>query len=97
MTIICMVAADFCGPDGQVFSVTAKDKGIIITAPEWIKDTLMFKLLASDGSLKFVTKANQKEAENDPLKGINAEGKKIKEEPEKAPAKRAAKKEKEDA
>ena len=80
MTIICMVAADFVNRDGEVFSVTGKELGVIKDAPDWIKDTLIFKMLVKDGSLKFVTKENRIEAENDPLAGINAEGKAVKEE-----------------
>ena len=80
MTIICAVAADFVNADGDRFSVTGKELGVIKEAPEWIKDTLLFKWLVNDGSLKFVTRENKITAENDPLAGLNAEGKKIEEE-----------------
>lgn len=83
MTIICAVAADFVNSDGDKFSVTAKEIGLIKEAPEWIKKTLLFKWLASDGSIKYVTKSNRIEAENDPLAGLNAEGKEIPAEDEK--------------
>ena len=85
MTIICHVAADFVNSDGDKFSITGKDRNLIKDAPEWIKDTLLFKWLANDGSIKFVTKTNQIQAENDPLAYVNAEGKEIpaeKEDPE---------------
>ena len=77
MTIICYVAADFVNSDGGKFSVTGKELGVIKEAPEWIKSTLLFKWLANDGSIKFVTKSNRITAENDPLVGISAEGKNI--------------------
>ena len=84
MTIICTVAADFVRADGEKFSITGKEIGIIKEAPEWIKDTLMFKWLDRDGSVKYVTRDNRILAENDPLAGINAEGKLIREEEPKA-------------
>ena len=77
MTIICSVAADFTNRDGDIFRVTAKERGVILNAPDWIKDTLMFKLLAQEGSIKYVNSANRIEAENDPLKGLGADGKPI--------------------
>ena len=84
MTIICAVSADFVNPYGEIFSVGGKEIGLIKEAPEWIKDTLIFKLLVKDGSLKFVSKSNIIEAENEPFAGLNAEGKAVvKEEPEK--------------
>lgn len=89
MLIICSVAAEFVNSDGARFAVTGKELGIIKEAPEWIKKTLLFKWMANDGSIKFVTKSNRIEAENDPLAGLDAEGKKIKpkaEEGKNAPA-----------
>jgi len=83
MTIICAVAADFINSDGDKFSVTGKEIGLIKEAPEWIKKTLLFKMLANDGSIKYVTKSNKIEAENDPLAGLNAEGKEIRPEEKK--------------
>ena len=77
MTIICAVAADFVNSEGGKYSVTGKELGVIKEAPEWIKETLLFKWLVSDGSLKFVTRDNRISAENDPLAGLNAEGKEI--------------------
>ena len=83
MTIICSVAADFVNTDGARFSVNGKELGVIKEAPEWIKDTLIFKWLVNDGSLKFVTRDNRIKAENDPLAGLDAEGKAIRPENEK--------------
>lgn len=77
MLIICSVAVDFVRSDGEKYSVTGKELGIIKDAPEWIKDTLMFKWLDKDGSIKFVTQNNRIQAENAPFEGINAEGKEI--------------------
>ena len=82
MTIICYVAADFVNSEGGKFSVTGKELGVIKEAPEWIKDTLLFKWLVNDGSIKFVTRSNRISAENDPLAGISAEGKEIRTEEE---------------
>ena len=84
MTIICAVAADFVNSDGDIYSVKGKEIGLIKEAPEWIANTLMFKWLVKDGTLKFVTKENRIQAENDPLAGLNAEGKAIASEDEKA-------------
>ena len=102
MTIICHVAADFVNSDGDVFRIGGKDINLIKEAPEWIKDTLMFKWLANDGSIKFVTKDNAIKAENDPVAGVDAEGKGIRsevdeEKEEEQPKKRTTRKKKDDA
>ena len=80
ITIICAVAAMFKNKDGEVFKVTPAQRGVIVQAPAWIQKTLLFEMLASDGSLKFVTPYNRVQVENEPLLGLNAEGKKIAEE-----------------
>lgn len=83
ITIICYVAVEFMmkggkGRPGSIYRIEPKDIGVIkMDAPAWIKDTTMFHLLAKDGSIKFVTEANKKQAENDPLTGIAADGKEI--------------------
>lgn len=74
--LICTRCADFFSPDGEKFRITPPDLGVIVEAPEWIKKTLMFKLLEKDGSVQYVTRENKKELENEPMKGITAEGKK---------------------
>ncbi len=75
--MICAVAADFGPYDGEIFSVKAKDIGIMIQAPAWIKNTLMYKWLLEDGSITVAdNKVAQKKMENDPLGGLTAEGKK---------------------
>lgn len=74
ITIICAVAAEFKNGMDK-FYVTRDKLGLVLQAPEWIKNTLMFKLLAADGSLKYVTPANRIQVENEPFLGLNAEGK----------------------
>lgn len=74
--MICTVCTDFFAPNGEKFQITPQNRGIIVMAPNWIKETMMFKLLEIDGSVQFVTKANEKKLENDPMEGITAEGKK---------------------
>lgn len=74
--MICYVAAEFDNRKGLVFRVEAKDIGLMIQAPAWIKDTLLFKGLLNDGSITTAkNKAEQKKLENDPLDGVTADGK----------------------
>ena len=80
ITIICYVAAEFMMKGGKgrsetVYKITPNDIGLIKQAPAWIKDTIMFKWLSKDGSIKYVTDANKKQAENEPMTGIAADGK----------------------
>jgi len=75
--MICYVAADFMGPDGALFRITPDKIGVFVEAPEWIKNTLLFRMLVSDGSIKVGESSNQKKLENDPMEGIGADGKKI--------------------
>lgn len=73
--IICYVAAEFV-LNGQRFSVTPGKIGCFIEAPAWIRDTIMFKWLVKDGSLKVSNEhITKKQGENDPMKGMSAEGK----------------------
>ena len=82
--IICYVAAGFGPYDGQMFFVKPEQRGVFIEAPEWISQTIMFKGLVADGSLKVADEhISKKQGENDPMKGITAEGKEEKPEPEK--------------
>lgn len=75
--MICAVAADFGTRDGDHFAVTPRQIGSFIQAPAWIRDTLLFRLLLRDGSIKIALGAdNRKQLENEPLAGLNAEGKK---------------------
>ena len=91
ITILCSVAADF-ESDGQRYSITRNDLNLIKEAPAWIEGTLMFKLLAKDGSLKAVTSANRVQAENAPTVGIGADGKAIIQEPAKEEPPKTARK-----
>ena len=51
-------------------------RGIMTEAPEAIRDTLLFKMLVNEGSLKAVEDvADRKRLENDPMQGVDAEGK----------------------
>lgn len=81
--MICYVAADFGPYKGEIFRVTPDKLGIFIQAPAWIKKTIMYKWLLSDGSIVISAgKEQQKQLENDPMEGVNAEGKAMKTEPE---------------
>ncbi|MBO7631855.1 MAG: hypothetical protein J6S78_05955 [Lachnospiraceae bacterium] len=73
--MICYVAADFAGPDGQLFRVTPENIGVFIEVPGWVKNTLLFKMLMKDSSVRIADKS-QKELENDPMVGVGADGKK---------------------
>ena len=74
--MICYVSADFNDRRGSIFRVGPKDLGNFIEAPVWIKDTLLFKWLVNDGSIKVAEQTiSKKEGENDPMKGVSAEGK----------------------
>ena len=74
--MICYVAASFASPKKEIFSVSGDKLGTFIETPEWVKDTLLFKLLLRDGSIKVAENHKiQVELENDPMEGITAEGK----------------------
>lgn len=75
--MICAVCADFFSPDGHEFRVRKNMIGQFIQAPEWIKKTLLFKLLLKDGTIKIAaeTKKERVQQENDPLAGLGADGK----------------------
>lgn len=73
--IICYRCVGF-ELDGQKFFITPANLGVFVEAPAWIEKTYMFSLLVKDGSLKVADKhISMKEGENDPMKGITAEGK----------------------
>ena len=76
-TIVCYVAAIFSDPKTreEIFRVEKSDLGLIMDAPKAIKQDPLFNLLVSDGSIKIVEKKNLKQLENDPMKGVSAEGK----------------------
>ena len=76
ITIICAVAAEFKTPDGtEKYNITRKDLGLVKQAPAWIQDTLTFKCLVKDGSLKYVNSTNRVQMENEPLLGMTPDGK----------------------
>ena len=77
MLIVPRVCAEFHDPEGNVlFAVTPHMLGAIVEAPESIRQDLLFRMLVSDGSLKAVESASEKQIlENDPMAGVNAEGK----------------------
>jgi len=74
--IICYVCAEFF-LNGERFAIKPGQLGTFIEAPAWIKNTVMFKWLVNDGSLKVSNEhITKKQGENDPMKGMSAEGKK---------------------
>ena len=74
--MVCYVAADFVSKKGDKFRVVPDQIGLFISTPEWVKETLLFRLLQADGSIKIgETKEEVKKIENDPLEGIGADGK----------------------
>lgn len=88
--MICYVAADFVSPDGDRFSVTPSKIGVFVEAPVWVKDTLLFKWLLRDGTVKVAEyNISVKQGENDPMKDIAADGKAI-EEPAEEPVEEPA-------
>ena len=76
--MICYVAADFVSPGHDLFQISPMlhNIGIFVQAPMWVKDTTLFKWLVNDGSIKTALDTKeQKKLENDPMEGVNAEGK----------------------
>lgn len=77
MIIISHVATQFENPDGGRFVITAAQRNILQSAPDWIRKTSLFAALAEDGSVETAeTKAQKLRAENHLTSGITAEGKK---------------------
>ena len=77
MLIVSRVCAEFHDAEGNIlFSVQPTMRGILTEAPDAIRDTLLFKMLVNEGSLKAVEDvADKKRLENDPMQGADAEGK----------------------
>lgn len=74
--MICYVAADFVSPRGDIFRITPDKIGVFVEAPGWVQNTLLFKMLVKDGSIKVgEQRAEIKKLENDPMEGIGADGK----------------------
>ena len=79
LTIVCHVAAEFHDRTGKtVFTVSPSDTDRIIQAPEEIQEDPLFGMLTGDGTLQAVASLEDKRRlENNPLTGIDAEGKKM--------------------
>ncbi len=81
MLIIPYVCADFRDKAGnRIFRITADMLRTMQGVPEAIKQDLLFDMLVADGSIKTPeTVAQRKLLEQDPMIGMNAEGKRVKE------------------
>ncbi len=77
MLIVSRVCAEFCDEKGNpIFSVYPHMRGEMTEAPDAIRNTLLFRMLVNEGSLKAVEDvADRKRLENDPMQGVDAEGK----------------------
>ena len=76
MLIIPYVCADFRDKKGNpIFRITADMLRTIQTVPDAIKQDLLFDMLVADGSIKTPeTVAQRKLLEQDPMIGMNADG-----------------------
>lgn len=77
MLIIPYVCAEFRDFSGNpIFRITTSMRGNMITAPETIRQDILFDMLVADGSIKVPETAAQKKVlEQDPMVGVTAEGK----------------------
>ena len=77
MLNVSRVCAKFCDDKGNpIFTVRPAMRGAMTEAPDAIRDTLLFRMLVNEGSLKAVEDiADRKRLENDPMQGADAEGK----------------------
>ena len=77
MLIVSRVCAEFHDDEGNIlFTVQPNMRGIMTEAPDAIRNTLLFRMLVNEGSLKAVEDiADRKRLENDPMQGVDAEGK----------------------
>ena len=74
--IICYACANFGPVNGEWFRITPEMLGQFVEAPEWITETLLFRWMLNDGTVKVAEKHISKEqGENDPYKGVAADGK----------------------
>lgn len=89
MLIVPYVCAEFVDDKGDVlYRIKPEMLRTMQEAPESIANTLLFKMLVNDGSIKTPETAAQKKLlEQDPTLGMGADGKEVKEE---APAEEAA-------
>ena len=88
MLIIPYVCADFRDKKGNpIFRITADMLRTMQDVPEAIKQDLLFDMLVQDGSIKTPeTVAQRKLLEQDPMIGMNADGKEAKAEKAAKPA-----------
>ena len=100
MLILSRVCAEFRDHTGAViYRVTPETRLTFREAPEAIREDPLFRMLVDDGSLEAaVTREQQKQLEAEPLRGIDAAGRKEPAGEANAPApsagrKRAARKE----
>ncbi len=77
MRILSHVCAEFRNAHGLIiFQVQVCEKNAVVEAPEEIRSDPLFGMLIAEGSLEIVkSEAQQKELENDPIKGTDATGK----------------------
>ena len=77
MLIVSRVCAEFHDAEGNIlFTVHPHMRGQMTEAPDAIRNTLLFRMLVNEGSLKAVEDiADRKRLENDPMQGVDAEGK----------------------
>ena len=82
MLILSRVCAEFRDRAGNtVFNIGPHDLLSFLEAPEAIREDPLFALLQEDGSLEAVRSIDrQKQLEAEPEAGINAEGRKIRQE-----------------
>ena len=59
--IVCNQEADFLGPHAVLFRITAAEVGKCIEAPEWIRNTLLFKVLKKEEKIRICTNKIQEE------------------------------------
>ena len=79
MRIIAYVCSDlYDRTHTRVHRIRRTDLGVLADAPDWIAEDPMFRLLVKDGSVKVAeSRAAEKVLENNPMAGINAEGREI--------------------
>ena len=77
LTLIAYVAAIFNDPKTgeEIFRIRDFQRGTIIEAPKAIQEDPLYGWLVSDGSIRVVEKKEIAALENDPMKGVTAEGK----------------------
>ena len=79
MKILSRVCVEFKNKKGEVVYRITPDKRLVYLedAPESIKEDLIFDALVNEGSLEVIeTVAQKKAAEQDPMAGADASGKK---------------------